>query len=151
MENSVQQSNASRSRRSFLRKGLAVGGAGAIGAGLASCGLPVFAQTSNTQTSKSSSSLSQGDTAILRFLAAAEIIESDLWLQYNELGGIQDDEVPGGSGNAIYTAALKNLDGDMDQYIHDNTEDEFSHHAFLNAYLQFIGARPVDLSRFATL
>jgi|SRR5579883_2175289 hypothetical protein len=93
----------------------------------------------------------KGDVAILRFLSAVEQIESDLWLQYNELGGIQDSEVPGGSGNGPYTAALTNLDGDMPQYIHDNTEDEFSHHAFLNAYLQFIGARPVDLSRFATL
>jgi hypothetical protein len=84
----------------------------------------------------------EGDIAILRFLSAVEQIESDLWQQYNELGGIQDSEVPGGSGSGAYTAALKNLDGDMDQYIHDNTEDEFSHHAFLNAYLQFIGARP---------
>jgi hypothetical protein len=55
-------------------------------------------------------------------LAAVEILETDLWQQYNELGGIQDSEVPGGSGSPAYTAALKKLDGDMDQYIHDNTE-----------------------------
>src|SRR5579885_1456860 len=36
----------------------------------------------------------KGDVAILRFLSAVEQIESDLWLQYNELGGIQDSEVP---------------------------------------------------------
>jgi hypothetical protein len=106
----------STSRRSFLRKGLAVGGAGAIGAGLLSSGLPAFAQ-------ESSGGLTKGDVAILRFLSAAEILETDLWQQYNELGGIQDSEVPGGSGNAAYTAALAVLDADMAQYIHDNTED----------------------------
>ena len=68
--------------------------------------------------------LTKGDAAILRFLAAAEIIETDLWQQYNELGGIQDDEVPGGTGNPAYTEALAVLDEDMDQYIHDNTDDE---------------------------
>ena len=71
--------------------------------------------------------LTEGDIAILRFLAAAEIIETDLWQQYNELGGIQDSEVPGGSGSPAYTAALEVLDEDMNQYIHDNTEDEFTH------------------------
>jgi hypothetical protein len=62
---------------------------------------------------------------------------SRCWQQYNELGGIQDSEEPGGSGNVPYAKALQNLDADMPQYIHDNTDDEFSHHAFLNAYLQF--------------
>ena len=79
--------------------------------------------------------INKGDAAILRFLAAVEIIETDLWQQYNELGGIQDAEVPGGGGSPLYTAALKNLDGDMDQYIHDNTEDELTHETFINAYL----------------
>jgi hypothetical protein len=98
-----------------------------------------------------SGSLSSGDAAILRFLSAAEILETDLWQQYNELGGIQDSEVPGGSGNADYTAALKVLDGDMDQYIHDNTEDEFTHFTFINAYLVSRGGDPVNLDRFRTL
>ncbi|MGH6846228.1 MAG: hypothetical protein ACREC0_01955 [Methylocella sp.] len=93
----------------------------------------------------------KGDIDILRFLSAVEQIESDLWLQYNELGGIQDSEVPGGSGSVAYTNALKKLDEDMDQYIHDNTEDEFSHHAFLNAFLEFLGAPAVDLTPFRTL
>jgi len=66
--------------------------------------------------------ISQGDINILRFLAAIEILEADLWQQYNELGGIQDSEVPGGSGSKVYTDALLTLDGDMSQYIHDNTE-----------------------------
>ncbi len=92
-----------------------------------------------------------GDIAILRFLAAAEILEADLWQQYNELGGIQDKEVPGGTGNKAYTEALENLDDDMPDYIHDNTDDENSHAAFLNAYLVSKHAPPVDLEQFRTL
>lgn len=98
-----------------------------------------------------------GDVAILRFLAAAETLESDLWTQYNELGGIQDSEVPGGTGNAAYTAAIRMLDPDMPQYIHDNADDEISHMRFINAFLAELqrqgvpGAAPVDLSPFATL
>jgi hypothetical protein len=92
-----------------------------------------------------------GDAAILRFLAAAEILETDLWQQYNELAGIQDSEVPGGNGNEAYTEAVKALDEDMDQYIHDNTEDELTHELFINAYLVSKGAEPVNLDRFRTL
>ena len=134
----------STSRRSFLRKGLVVGGAGTIGAGLLAGGLPAFAEASG-------GGLTKGDVAILRFLSAAEILETDLWQQYNELGGIQDSEVPGGSGNAVYTAALAVLDADMAQYIHDNTEDEFTHFTFINAYLVSKGADPVNLDKFRTL
>src|SRR5579872_4848979 len=146
LEQNTQPSKASTNRRSFLRKGLVVGGAGTIGAGLLAGGLslPAFAE-------EKSGGLTKGDVAILRFLAAAEILESDLWQQYNELGGIQDSEVPGGSGSAPYIKGLLFLDGDMSQYIHDNTEDEFSHMAFLNAYLESKGAEPVNLDRFRTL
>ncbi|MFL5656124.1 MAG: hypothetical protein ACJ8CB_18335, partial [Ktedonobacteraceae bacterium] len=144
MEHTVQPSKNSTSRRSFLRQGLALGGAGAIGAALVANGVPVFAQ-------EASGSLTQGDVAILRFLAAAEILETDLWIQYNELGGIQDSEVPGGSGSAAYIKALEVLDEDMPQYIHDNTEDEISHFTFINAYLVSQGAAPVNLNRFRTL
>lgn len=93
---------------------------------------------------RTTGSLETGDTAILRFLAAAEIIEADLWQQYNELGGVN-------GGNPSYIAALQNLDGDMPQYITDNTDDELSHAAFLNAYLESRGASRVDLSEFVTL
>jgi hypothetical protein len=130
------------SRRSFVAKGLAVG-VGTIGAG------QLFAQGAFAATA--TDELSEGDAAILRFLAAAEILETDLWQQYNELGGIQDGEVPGGSGSPHYTDALKALDGDMDQYIHDNTEDEFTHFTFINAYLVSRGATPVNLDKFRTL
>ena len=104
---------------------------------------------------ESSGSLPPGDAAILRFLAAAEIIESDLWQQYAELGGLQTNEPPLLTGmiggNAAYTKALSNLDGDMDTYIHDNTEDEFSHAAFINAYLKSKGADTVSLEQFRRL
>src|SRR5437588_1521137 len=133
------------SRRSFLLKGLAVGGAGALGAGLLARGVsfPALAEAG-------SSGLTQGDAAILRFLSAAEILETDLWQQYNELGGIQDSEVPGGSGSPAYIKALEVLDGDMPQYIHDNTEDEFTHFTFINAYLVSKGAQPVNLDQLRT-
>src|SRR5947208_1429318 len=144
MSQEEKSMETSTSRRSFLRKGLVVGGAGAIGAGLLSSGLPAFAQ-------ESSGGLTKGDVAILRFLSAAEILETDLWQQYNELGGIQDSEVPGGSGSPGYTAALAVLDADMAQYIHDNTEDEFTHFTFINAYLVSKGADPVNLDTFRTL
>ena len=95
--------------------------------------------------------ITPADAALLRFAAAAEILETDLWVQYNELAGIQDSEEPSGTGNPAYTAAVKQLDGDMDQYIHDNTEDERTHFTFLNAYLVSKGAKPVNLDQFRTL
>src|SRR5207302_6173844 len=126
-----KQSEHSTTRRSLLR-GLAVG-AGAIGAGrLLAGGSPAFAEGATGR-------LTPGDAAILQFLAAAEILETDAWQQYNELGGIQDGEVPGGSGNPDYTNALSVLDSDMAQYIHDNTDDEFTHFTFINAYLKAHG------------
>jgi len=128
------------SRRSFLGKSLALG-AGTMGAGL----------LAETAMASASAGITQGDIAILRWLTAAEIIEGDLWQQYNELGGIQDSEVPGGSGNDAYTEALEVLDEDMPQYIHDNTDDEFSHASFLNAFLVSIGEQPVNFDAFRTL
>ncbi|MGI8915662.1 MAG: ferritin-like domain-containing protein [Chloroflexota bacterium] len=130
------------SRRTVLRGSLAVG-AGALGAGLLATAAPAFAANGGE--------LNRGDVAILRFLAATEIIESDLWQQYNELAGVQDSEVPGGSGSAPFAGAVQLLDMDMAQYIHDNTEDEVSHFTFINAYLEAKGAEPVDLKRFRTL
>lgn len=129
-------------RRSFLK------GIGVAGAALSTGAL--FATRLEAQEERSGS-LPRGDAAILRFLAAAEIIETDIWQQYNELGGIQDKEVPGGSGSALYTLALTQLDSDMPQYIHDNTEDELTHEQFINAYLASKGADTVDLDSFRTL
>ena len=133
-------SDSTISRRSFLGKSLAVG-AGTIGAGL----LP------SIRTARASGGLTPGDAALLRFPAALETLESDFWVQYNELGGIQDPEVSGGTGNPLYTAALAVLDEDMDQYIHDNTDDELTHWFFLNAYLVSKGAAPSNLEPWRTL
>ena len=148
MDKVKTNSTNSADRRSFIKKGLSVAGA-ATATGLLSRGPALLARDGE----ESSGQLNKGDAAILRFLAAAEIIESDLWIQYNELGGIQDKETPGlgGGGSVRYTAALSNLDGDMPQYIHDNTDDEISHAAFINAYLVSKGADPVNLDYFRTL
>ena len=104
-----------------------------------------------TSTNYRGGHLTRGDAAMLRFAAAAEILETDFWVQYNELAGIQDSEEPDGSGNPLFTAALAVLDSDMAQYVHDNTDDEFTHQNFLNAYLESKGAEPISLERFRTL
>jgi hypothetical protein len=130
-------------RRSFLKKGFLAAGAATAGAWLLGKGPSAFGQQGG---------LTDGDIAILRLLAAAEIIETDLWLQYSELGGVQDAEVSGvNGGNPLYMAALQILDGDMPQYIHDNAHDEISHVNFLNAYLVSKGADPVNLDQFRRL
>ena len=103
-------------RRTFMKNGLAVAGATTMAAGLRTNRLTLVGEDLEEQ----SVGLTTGDAALLRFAAAAEILESDFWVQYNELGGIQDSEVLGGSGNPTYTAALRVLDSDMPQYIHDN-------------------------------
>jgi Ferritin-like domain len=129
------------SRRSFLGKSLAMG-AGTIGVGML---------TNPRSAEAISGGLTPGDAALLRFPAALEILEADFWIQYDELGGVQDAEVPGGTGNKAYTEALEVLDEDMAIYIHDNTDDEISHHQFLNAYLISHGAAPANLDPFRTL
>ena len=111
-------------------------------------GLTAFAREGREEKS---GKLTKGDAALLRFAAAAEILETDFWVQYNELGGVPDSEVPGGTGNVPYTKALSMLDTDMAQYVHDNTDDEFTHQNFLNAYLVSKGADPVNLDKFRTL
>jgi len=131
------------SRKAFLATGLAAG----VGAGLVPFGRAATALADKPSSGK----LNDGDEAILRLLAAAELLEADLWQQYNELGGIQDTEEPAGSGSKTYTEALQVLDEDMPQYIHDNTDDEFSHAAFLNAYLESRGGTPVNLDKFRNL
>jgi hypothetical protein len=135
-------------RRSFVKNGLTAAGVATVGAAVLANGSLAFAEDDNDEQS---GRLTAGDAALLRFAAAAEIIETDFWVQYNELGGVQDSEVPGGSGNPAYTSALNALDADMAQYVHDNTDDEFTHQNFLNAYLQSKGAAPVSLEVFRTL
>jgi hypothetical protein len=147
MKNPVSNIKRSVDRRSFMKSGLLAGGAAAVGAGLAK-GTSARAQESGY--------LNNGDVAILRFLAAAEIIESDLWQQYADLGGIGNnppievDPTPNPPLNN-YQVALSNLDGDGPQYITSNTLDEMSHAAFLNAYLESRGAERVNFDEFRTL
>lgn len=145
---------AKRMQRRAVLKGLGLIGAGTL---LPASGMLLKAAAAGK-------TLTSGDAAILRFLAAAEILESDLWEQYAELGGTQDNEFANAAdddtvrtgfaatgGNPLYTAALELLDADMAQYIHDNTDDEISHQQFINAYLISRGANTVNLEEFRTL
>jgi hypothetical protein len=132
-------------RRSFLHR---------IGLGAAAATLPVtslFAAEKNSDGDRDDRPLTRGDAAILRLAAAIELIEADLWQQYNELGGAVDHNDNPNPGNPSYLAALANLDADMPQYISDNTDDEISHAAFLNAYLQSKGEEPVSFESFRTI
>ena len=148
MEDMWSSMKTAINRRSFVKNGLTAAGVATVGAGLLADSSSVLAQAGPEEHS---GRLTPGDAALLRFAAAAEILETDFWVQYNELGGIQDSEVPGGSGNPAYTAALAVLDADMAQYVHDNTDDEFTHQNFLNAYLASKNADTVNLESFRTL
>ena len=156
-EDSLSPAKKAFNRRSFLKNTVVAGAAVTAGAAMLENVPSALGQNGNGP-------LTRGDAAILKWLAAAEIIETDLWLQYQELAGIQDNEVstiaskqiPGypatpTGGNAPYTNAVSQLDGDMAQYIHDNTEDELTHETFINAFLVSKGHTPVNLDRFRTL
>src|SRR5271154_354257 len=145
MKNPVSNIQRPVDRRSFMKSGLLAGGAAAVGAGLLANGTSARAQERGR--------LNPGDTAILRFLAAAELIESDLWTQYAELGGIGNNPPVEVATTPLnnYQTALSNLDSDGPQYITSNTLDEVSHAAFLNAYLESRGAQPVNFTEFETL
>jgi hypothetical protein len=145
-EELVSSNKRSVDRRSFMKSSLLAGGA-AVGAGL-------LANATFARAQSNGQSLSAGDVAILRFLAAAELIESDLWTQYAELGGIGTNppiEVDPHQTLNPYQVALSNLDSDGPQYITSNTADEVTHATFLNAYLQSRGAEPVNFDEFETL
>src|SRR5580693_6301201 len=144
-EEVVSSINRSVGRRSFMKGSLLAGGA-VVGAGLLSNATLARAQASGP--------INEGDVAILRFLAAAELIEADLWTQYAELGGLgklPPVEVDPHEHLNPYQIALSNLDSDGPQYIKSNTLDEVSHATFLNAYLESRGAEPVDFKQFETL
>ena len=149
-----------KNRRSFLKNGMVAAGAMTAGVGLISAP-GAFAEEEDRAP------ITKGDIAILTFLSALEQVEADLWIQYAELGG-PTDQVPGTQGLSptdlvqngkkivtglapAYITGLFQLDGDMPQYIADNTDDEISHHAFLNNYLESKGAKAIDLSSFAIL
>jgi hypothetical protein len=127
-------------RRRLLKAGLAASGALTVGTGL-------FA----TASSARATGLTAGDAAMLQFLAAGEALEADFYTQYNELGGIPDSEVPGGTGSREYAKRLTRIDPNIPQYIHDIADDEISHQNFLNAYLVASGSEAVDMEPFRTL
>ncbi len=132
-------------RRSFL-KGMGIAGAALTGGSLLATA---------SETAHASGIVTSGDVAILRFLAAAELLEADLWQQYAELGGLTPGQLPVETAPFTpmnnYQAAFMNLDPDGPQYVSANAGDEQSHADFLNAYLISLGAEPVDLDAFRTL
>jgi ferritin-like protein len=128
-------------RRSFIKNGMLAAGAATAGVAMSGRDTTAFGQE------REDGGITKGDVAILQLLLAAEIIETDLWQQYRELGGV---EATGGPSQG-YITALQQLDGDMPQYISDNTGDEISHVAFLTAYLKSKGQQPVNLDKFRTL
>jgi hypothetical protein len=147
-ENSMQRGT---NRRKFLTNGMVAAGAATMGASLLPGASAAFSG------GEDSAPITKGDIAILTFLSALEQVEADLWIQYAELGGATNQglspiDLPFATGLAPdYITGLLVLDGDMPQYIADNTDDEISHHRFLNNYLESKGAKQIDLSRFAIL
>jgi Ferritin-like domain len=133
----TDEHHADRRRRAFLK------GVGIAGAALSAS--PLLTSQGIALTGVQSKTLSRGDVAILRLLAAVELIEADLWQQYAELGGVST-----GAQNT-YQLSLQNLDSDGSQYITSNNLDEQSHATFLNAYLVALGEEPVNLDRFRIL
>jgi hypothetical protein len=143
--------SGAKNRRSFLKNGM-------VAAGVATMGAALLPGTSAAFSGEDDHApITKGDIAILTFLSALEQVEADLWIQYAELGGATNQglspiDLPFATGLApAYITGLLVLDGDMPQYIADNTDDEISHHRFLNNYLASKGAKTIDLSRFAIL
>lgn len=152
MHNTWINMKSAINRRSFLKNGLTAVGAATAGMGLLTEGSSAFALNEQDEfEGNHHERITRGDAALLRFAAAAEILETDFWVQYNELAGVQDSEEPDGTGNPKFAAALTKLDSDMAQYVHDNTDDEFTHQNFLNAYLASKGAETISLEQFRTL
>jgi hypothetical protein len=146
-------------RRSFLKNGMVAAGATTMGSAL----LPgTAAAFGREEEDHDHAPITKDDIAILTFLSALEQVEADLWIQYAELGGatnqglspldleLNGQKITTGLAPAYITGLLV-LDGDMPQYIADNTDDEISHHRFLNNYLASKGAKTIDLSQFAIL
>src|SRR6266566_2353 len=157
MKKSESSIKHATNRRAFLTNGMVAAGAATMGAAL----LP-GASTAFGREEDDHAPITKGDIAILTFLSALEQVEADLWIQYAELGGATnqglssiDLELNGQKINTglapAYITGLLALDGDMPQYIADNTDDEISHHGFLNNYLESKGAKSIDLSSFAIL
>src|SRR3954454_5200221 len=127
MKDTLKDVHNAVDRRSFLKKGVTTAGAAAMGTALLSARPLAFADQGPEEHG---GRLSRGDAALLRFAAAAEILETDFWVQYNELGGIQDSEVPGGTGNSAYSTAREVLSEAISPYTHATPGDETPHFRF---------------------
>jgi len=156
MKKSENSMKGPSNRRAFLTNGMVAAGAATLGASLLPGSSAAFGGDED------GAPITKGDIAILTFLSALEQVEADLWIQYAELGGATNQGVSPIdlelNGKKIitglapdYITGLLVLDGDMPQYIADNTDDEISHHRFLNNYLESKGAKQIDLSGFANL
>ena len=123
------------SRRSFFKSGALM----SVAAGLVGGGL--LTTPSRSIAGVVGPDPTAGDIAILKFLAAAELLECDLWGQYCELA----------TGNRPFIAALRRIDAGLPEYICQDFADECSHAALINAYLVSIGQEAVNLDPFRTL
>ena len=126
--------NHASNRRSFLKSGLKVAGAATLAPTLLSA-------KAIAQTGVSNAPPPPGDLAILKFLAAVEIVESDLWTQYSLLA----------ANNPGFNRGLTNLDPALVRYNHDILRDESSHALFINAALEAVGQPGTNLDAFRTL
>ena len=132
-----QRSNPSSpatSRRSFLGRAGALGTVGAVP-------LAGLFGVANKALGQNAAGIPASDVAILQFLAAAELLECDLWQQYCELA----------MNNPGYREALRRIDESLPDYICGDFEDECSHANLINVFLRSIGAQPVNLDIFRTL
>src|SRR5215472_15777648 len=86
-------------RRTFLKR---------VGLGAAMLpGTSLLMSRSMARGDSLSGGLSKGDAAILSLLAAAEILETDAWQQYQEIS----------LGNLPFIQAIQALDGDMPTHV----------------------------------
>lgn len=123
-------------RRHFLKRLGLAGAAAPLGATLLSGGAPAIARAQSAPAG-----YTQGDIAILRFLAMAELLGQDLFGQFAEVA----------VNNKPFQAALQRINFDLPNYLKQTARDEASHAVFVNAYLQRIGQAPVNLDAFRTL
>jgi len=153
MKKSESSVKHATNRRAFLTNGMIAAGAATMGAALLPGTSAAFGREEDDHAP-----ITKGDIAILTFLSALEQVEADLWIQYAELGGatnqgkspidleLNGQKIITGLAPAYITGLLV-LDGDMPQYIADNTDDEISHHRFLNNYLESKGGKAIDLTK----
>lgn len=139
MSSSSVEGKAVSSRRTFLANGASIGAAALAAAALGS--KSAIAEFTQATGPIDRSRITPGDIAILKFLAAAELVEDDLWQQYTELA----------IRNAGYNRALRRIDRSLIRYIQNDRDDERSHAALINAFLVAIGETPVNLDPFRTL